>query len=252
MQRDTYDTMARVQDRHWWFTGRRAVLASVIRSLALPKGIRVLEVGAGTGANLAMLREFGEVVGCEFDPLSQQYCVANGWDVRPGALPNGLTAVVGTYGLVCLFDVLEHVERDAESLAALTRLLDPDGGVLLVACPANPWLYGAYDRLLGHFRRYTHSGLRTLVEANGLTVERSGFYNTILFPLVVAGRLFEKLRPPQRIGALSLPPWPMNAMLSWCLAIEGWIVRRALFPFGTSVLVAARRVRPDVGDKQKT
>lgn len=248
MQRDTYDAMARVQDRHWWFTGRRAVLTSVIRSLALPAGTKILEVGAGTGANLSMLREFGDVVGCEFDPPSQEYCVANGWDVRPGALPDGLAAVQGTYGLICLFDVLEHVERDADSLGALTRLLDPNGGVLLIACPANPWLYGEYDRLLGHFRRYTHKELRALVEAAGLNVVRSGFYNTILFPLVIAGRLVEKLRPPKRVDALSLPPWPVNTLLYWPMAVEGKIAGTALFPFGTSVLVAARRgAQPKAG-----
>lgn len=249
MQRDTFDEMARVQDRHWWFTGRKAVLSNVIRSLQLPPNVRILEVGAGTGANLAMLREFGEVVGCEADPPSREFCVANGWDVRPGTLPDGLAAVGGTYGLICLFDVLEHVEQDSESLAALVRLLDPNGGVLLIACPANPWLYGEYDRLLHHFRRYTLSGLRGLVERTGLTVVRAGFYNTILFPLVVAGRLVEKIRPPKKIDALAMPPPPLNALMAWCMAAEGAIARRMLFPFGTSVLVAARRGRSSTESK---
>lgn len=241
MQRDTFDTMAKVQDRHWWFAGRRAVLGSVLRSLDLPRPARILEVGAGTGANLALLRRFGEVVACEADAPSREYCVANGWDVRDGSLPDGLAAVQGTYGLVCLFDVLEHVERDAESVEALARLVDPEGGMLLIACPANPWLLGEYDRLLGHHRRYTRRGLTALVEASGFTLVRSGFYNTLLFPLVVAGRLLEKVRPPRRIDALSMPPRPVNALLAWCMRLEGIVARWTLFPFGTSVLVAARR-----------
>lgn len=241
MQRDTFDTMARVQDRHWWFAGRRAVLDGVLRSLDLPPEARILEVGAGTGANLALLRRHGTVVACEADAPSRQYCVSNGWDVRDGSLPDGLAAVHGTYDLVCLLDVLEHVERDAESVAALARLVDPDGGVLLIACPANPWLFGAYDRLLGHHRRYTRRRLHDLVTANGLEVVRSGFYNTLLMPAVVAGRLLERLRPPQRIDALSLPPRPLNALLSWCMRLEGVVARWSLFPFGTSVVVAGRR-----------
>ena len=68
MERVVYDTMAKLDDRHWWYRARREVLAAIIRRLAEPaKGAQLLEIGCGTGHNLAMLGEFGHVDALELD-----------------------------------------------------------------------------------------------------------------------------------------------------------------------------------------
>ena len=58
-----------LDSRHWWFTARRRILDGVIeRIVKPPKDARILELGAGTGHNLAMLSRFGEVEASELDP----------------------------------------------------------------------------------------------------------------------------------------------------------------------------------------
>src|SRR5947209_3253435 len=68
MERVVYQQMADLDQRHWWYRARREALAALIRRLALPPPeARILEIGCGTGHNLAMLGGFGHVDALELD-----------------------------------------------------------------------------------------------------------------------------------------------------------------------------------------
>ena len=47
MERDAYDLHAAVEERHWWFRGRRRVVDALLRTMVFPHGSTVLEFGAG-------------------------------------------------------------------------------------------------------------------------------------------------------------------------------------------------------------
>ena len=73
MERKVYEQMAQLDSRHWWFTARRRILDGVIeRIVKPPKDARILELGAGTGHNLAMLSRFGTVEASELDPVARE------------------------------------------------------------------------------------------------------------------------------------------------------------------------------------
>ena len=68
MERVVYETMAELDQRHWWYRARREVIAALIRrAVQPPSGARILEIGCGTGHNLAMLAQFGTVDALELD-----------------------------------------------------------------------------------------------------------------------------------------------------------------------------------------
>ena len=111
MDRATYDRMRVLQEGHWWFKGRRAILSGLIEDLQLPKDARILEAGCGPGGNLGMLSAFGQVTGMEPDEASRAYASEHaGVAVEGGALPGPLPFPPASFDLVCAFDVIEHVD----------------------------------------------------------------------------------------------------------------------------------------------
>lgn len=239
MERNIYELMASVQSKHWWFLGRKKAFRSLVCKLNLPKTARILEIGAGTGANLKMLAKFGDVYACESDEESCKYLEEDGWRVMRGDLPHGLPLYDFKFDLICLFDVLEHVDNDSLSIAKIKELLAPSG-MLIIACPAYQWLYGAYDEALGHFRRYTRKSLDSLLVENKLEVVSSGYLNVFLFPLIAGGRILEYLGVSIRNNALKIPPREINKLLLFIFSIESSFIRWSLFPFGVTVISISR------------
>ncbi len=70
------------------------------------------------------------------------------------------------FGLVTLFEVLEHQRDDLAALQRIHVLLEP-GGQLLLSVPAQPRLYSTIDELAGHYRRYSRGQLHDLLRRAG-------------------------------------------------------------------------------------
>ncbi len=84
----------------------------------------------------------------------------------------------GSMDAVILVNVLEHIERDADALSQLRRLLVP-GGHLMVFVPAMPSLYGSLDEKFGHYRRYTRAHLAMLGEQAGFRTVRLAYFDVL-------------------------------------------------------------------------
>lgn len=243
MNAEAYREMARVQDEHWWFSGRREILREQLKSLSLPRDAAILEVGSGTGANLRLLSEFGEVTGlemsCEAVSLAQTSARNQGLSITllTGRCPDALTGITKRFDLICLFDVLEHIEADTESLAALVRLLKPEGRLVLTV-PAYRWLWGPHDVNCHHVRRYSAHSLERACADAGVSLARLSYFNTVLFPLAVAGRMFEKLSG-RRSGATQTPSAPINKLLAFVFALERHLLKSVRLPFGLSLFAVA-------------
>ena len=73
MEASFYEEYARVEASHWWFVGRRKIFDAVLRSLDLPTGSRLLDLGCGTGVNLDFLAGYGEAMGLDWDAAAARY-----------------------------------------------------------------------------------------------------------------------------------------------------------------------------------
>jgi SAM-dependent methyltransferase len=239
MERAIYDRMAEIDADHWWFGGRRAIVASLIeRQVELRRPARILEVGCGTGSNLAMLQRYGSVDAIEPDAPARELASArSGIAVQGGLLPDGVTLDEGAYDLIVLLDVLEHIPDDLGTLAALRGKLAP-GGRLLVTVPAMPWLWSAHDSAHHHHRRYTARTLSKVFKAAGFRIRYRSHFNTILFPMIVAARAAGKLLRREG-GDDAMPPRPVNALLKSLFASERHLLGRARLPFGVSLALVA-------------
>lgn len=236
MEPAIYQQMAAAQQQHWWFAARRLILRRTLQRW-LHSPVPILEVGCGPGGNLAMLTEFGPLKAVEMDgyALEMARTLAPNAEVQQGWLPDHLPFESESFGLICLFDVLEHVEDDQAALDALFARL-PAGGKVLLTVPAYQWLYGAHDRTHHHFRRYTARRLRTLARCSGFDIVRLGYFNTLLFPLVAAARLLAKLGGRSQADDAALPSPAVNRLLYAIFALEARLVPHRLFPFGVSLM----------------
>ncbi len=246
MQDDLYRQMYELEDRHWWFLGRRRIVESVISRIGLSPEAAVLDAGCGTGGNLAMLARFGAVVGTELDAaaagMARTRAMAR---IVRAKLPLDMPFEPGLFHLATLLDVLEHIEDDGACLRTLESLLRP-GGHLVLTVPAFPFLWGAHDIEHRHVRRYRAGPLRGLLESSGLKVEWISYYNTLLFPLVAVARLARKMLPVTGttgpVGReLALPPKPVNALLEGIFACERHWLGRVRAPVGVSLIAVARK-----------
>lgn len=245
MSPDAYVEMAGTQATHWWYVARRQILRAQIEQLNLPAGADILEIGSGTGANLDLLAEFGNVVALEMRAeaiaLAQERCgnAARPVSMRQGTCPQDLPTLSQKFDLICLFDVLEHIEQDSESLAQLALLLKP-AGTLMLTVPAYPWMWGPHDVHVHHKRRYTKRTLTDRCTHAGLSISRMSHFNTVLFPLAVIGRLIEKVSGEQG-SATRTPPARVNALFTRAFAFETHLLDRMRLPFGLSIMLLAQQ-----------
>jgi SAM-dependent methyltransferase len=240
MEERFYAEYARIQDEHWWFVGRREIIRAVLqRALdgGAPSERRILDVGCGTGTNLALLRDFGAVEGVDSEPAAVEFCQRRGeQEVRHAAGPE-LPYASDSFDVVTLLDVIEHVADDQVLLGEVRRVLGPRGHVL-VTVPAYSWMWGAQDRIAHHYRRYTRPQLVGCMEHAGLEPLRSSYFNTLLFPPIALVRLARRLRPagnePRSDFELN-HPGPLNSFLARVFSLEASVVPRITLPFGVSL-----------------
>ncbi len=237
MDREVYNRLDELEQDHWWFSARRAILERVIRDNALKGGrIKILEAGCGTGGNLQMLSRLGDLVAFEPDDDARKVAAGkSGCEIRHGTLPDGNPYKDDKFDLIVAFDVIEHVEQDEESLAALRQSLAP-GGKLIMTVPALPWMWSAHDERHHHFRRYTRSGLGETLQRAGFRPVGLTYFNTLLFPLIAGVRAIKKLFGLSEAEDDAMPPAPVNAILRAIFSAERFLIGRIPLPIGVSLL----------------
>lgn len=239
MDRVVYDRMAAHDSTHWWYRARRDILADYLRQFGgLPKGARILEIGCGTGHNLPMLAQFGEVEAIEIDPAARNIASERlGRAVGDAPLPVLPGVERGAYDLIAVLDVIEHIEDDVAALVAMRERLAP-GGKILITVPAHPWMWSAHDVVNHHHRRYTKKTLRAAIAAAGLKPEKLAYFNTLLFPLAAAARLLGKMTGRQDSDD-SPPPPLLNGLFERIFRLERHMVGRVPMAPGVSIVTLA-------------
>jgi SAM-dependent methyltransferase len=238
----TFAVEDRVEETHWWFRGRRRLLRSIFSRLALRPGARALDAGTGTGANLRLLRELDldEVRGIDASRDAIQYCEGKGLGPVIEADLCALPFPDGSFDVVLATDIVEHIDDDRRALTEIARALAP-GGYAVLTVPAFPSLWGLQDVVAHHKRRYRIRAFRRLIEESGLEIERSWYFNYILFvPIFLARQILRVLKPKIASENEVNTPW-INRILSGVFALDVTTAPWLHPPFGVSIAVVARR-----------
>lgn len=226
---------------YWWYRARADLLRVALGSyVGTPR--RGLDVGSADGPSVGWLRGRGQWVALDVDPRGLE-----AGDVCGSA--TSLPFAEGSFDVVAAFDVIEHCEPEEKALAEVCRVLAP-GGHFLMSVPAYQWAWTHFDEHNHHHRRYTRKRAAAAVRAQGLEVLRASYMFTGTFPFFAADRIRTRLRERGAaapvLAADEVPALPEvnpaveKGLLSLTRA-ETALLRRWNLPFGSSVVVAARK-----------
>ncbi len=237
----------RAEQSHFWFRGFRAyVRPEIARAVNGRQRPRLLDCGCGTGSNMTMLAEFGDVFG--FDLTWNGLALAHDMGRRDiarasiGAIP----FASGHFDLVTSFDVFQclpdAVERDAAR--EMWRVLKP-GGHAVLNVAALEMLSGGHSVLSEEVRRYTPQRLRAVFEGAGFAIDRLTFAHATLLPIMLPVRMWQRWRGGPGLAAgefdITVPPAPVNALLTGITRLEAATLSVTNLPIGSSLLLHARK-----------
>ncbi|MDQ6713145.1 MAG: class I SAM-dependent methyltransferase [Candidatus Dormibacteraeota bacterium] len=197
-------------------------------------GQRVLEIGCGTGTITSFLVERQLVVGIDvvddyIHSTSERYRDRANVIICRHDLTESIEPLQGhRFDSAVSVNVFEHIANDEAAMKAVYTLLEP-GGSFTVLVPCHPRLLGAFDRDIGHHRRYSKAELRRKLEASGFVVER--------------------IRRSNPVGALG---WLVNVRLLGLRQLRGArlfdrlvpilaVLDRIELPVGLSLIAVARK-----------
>ncbi len=252
MHSEQFQLHADIEQRHWWFVGRRRILCRLVGEVLPPSPEAVIiDVGCGTGGNVAALADRYPCIGIDASGEAIELARRRFPQVRyiAGRAPDDLGELVGQARLFLLTDVLEHVGDDYAMLSELLAAASPSCYFLL-SVPADESLWSEHDESFGHYRRYDRARLEGVWEGLPVTTLLISYFNSRLLPLVRLVRAWNRRRgrAAGRAGTdFWLPGKPINRLLTALFAGEATRLAAALhgkkpgYRAGASLVALLRR-----------
>lgn len=245
MNPEVYERHLHLDRHHFWRIAKRSLILQMLEAyLPSSRDLRILDVGSATSQILLDLQEFGDLTAVE--PSKEAIEMTQkllGIAMVQGFLPRDLPD--GRFDLITLFDVLEHVDDDKGAVKELACRLK-DEGILICTVPAYKWLWSSHDVVLHHHRRYTNRQLRSLLCSSGFRICRITYYTSLLFPFLCAQRFIwnfnEWKGKNDHTYKVNVPISPVNSILGYVMVLERFIMRYINLPFGSALIVVARKV----------
>jgi SAM-dependent methyltransferase len=252
MKSELFELHSEIERRHWWFVGRRKLVQRVTDA-SIPATDRktLVDVGCGTGANVALLPGWEERVGIDTSPDAIDAATTDYPDTTfiRGEAPEALGEIAGRADLFTIMDVMEHVPDDFALFSGVAAAAKP-GSHLLVTVPADPGLWGPHDVSFGHYRRYTAERLAMVFEGLRLEIRLLSYFNTRLYPVIRTIRSVNRRRDTwagENETDFFQPPDPVNNLLAHVMAGEATRIVEAIdapgprrsLPYGRGVSLIA-------------
>lgn len=148
-------------------------------------GERLVDVGAGSGTfsrillktkplSLLAIEPSDNVYPLLVDTLGREPVVTT----HKGMYEEEQTNFKDTSDTVFYINVLEHIRNDEAELRKVWASLRP-GGHICIFVPALSYLYGSFDKNVGHFRRYSKRDLVRKLTKAGFNIEKVKYMDIV-------------------------------------------------------------------------
>ncbi|TLY26792.1 MAG: methyltransferase domain-containing protein [Nitrospirae bacterium] len=231
------ETLADLQNYHEW-----------IFDETLPfLGTCVAEIGAGLGTITELLvrkhlkgdpgtkLEVFEPAGNLYERLQEKLRSQFPGLIQAGRLKTtkgSLQLSPQRFDTIVLINVLEHIQQDQEFIRVVYRSLVP-GGTFIVFVPALPWLYSAFDKAVGHHRRYEKNRLRWLLQAEGFEVIKAKYMDLGgVLPWYMVNVLGKSTAINRRLARM---------YDRWCVPFTRWVEDQCGAVIGKNILMVGRK-----------
>lgn len=237
-----YERLVRVEADNFWFCARNRLIIWALKRY-FPKIKNFLEVGCGTGFVLSEIERtmgYENVMGSDLYEEGLAFAGGRVKNARLFKMDVMEIASKDNIDLIGAFDVLEHVERDAQVLKDAYTALNPGGG-MIITVPQHDFLWSYADELSGHVRRYSAGDLKEKIEKAGFKIKDIVSFVSLPMPLVMLRRLVKDPdKEKERTIVDTRLPRGINWILEKELGLELFLIRSGVrMGFGVSLLAAA-------------
>lgn len=233
-------------ESHFWFLWRLGAFKRFLEdcSIGFNQPLKILEIGCGTGI---LLKQLEETTKWEIDGADLNMVSLMGWSPARGRkfyynVFDKEKRFEEFYDGMIMFDVLEHISRPREFLKAAAFHLKK-GAHLFLNMPANRKLFGNYDRVVGHLRRYSPQQIENELRETPLKLIGTRYWGLLgAFLVLWRNFLLTNRKHPDEITRVGFQPPAnvVNSILRFYSRLETSVLPTP--PFGSSILAIAQKL----------
>ncbi len=243
--------MNEFEKNYWWHQGKKFLVNELVKkygsNIKNEDGLRILEIGCGTGEITESLQKYGNVTGIDMSNEAADFC-------RERGLENIIVADINTinidslekYDLVLALDVLEHIQDDIEAIKRVGKLLSQDG-YFIINVPAYKFLWSEHDEALQHKRRYSTYEIKRKLEDNGFEIVKMSYFVFAAFPFIAMFKFLKSVfgrSAYPKTSYIQIPNF-VNKIMTKVLETEAHLLNYTYLPFGTTITLVAKKADVD-------
>lgn len=236
-----YKKMHKIENNHWWFSAKRQYINIVLKKRFKNRsGLKILDMGCGTGAVIEYLRlKNQQVIGIDANSVAVDYCRQKSLPVEKSEAHKTKFSD-GVFDVILALDLLEHLENPEEAIKEMGRILK-QGGLLIATVPAHQFLWSYHDVSLHHKKRYNKESLIDLFKVN-FFIELISWIHALILPPVIIIRLRNKLMGLDSSSDVKQNGKIVNLIMKFLYVFElGFFNIFNYLPFGLSLIIVARK-----------
>ncbi len=235
------DNLYLYEKKHFWFRIRKDIIKKVFKKF-INKNNSIIEIGSGTGYIAKSIIEEGyknySVGDIHKNGLiySKSYGAKNLYQFNLLKPP-----FVEEFEVICLFDVLEHIEDENKAIQNAYKMLKKNGKIILTV-PAHQWLWSRIDEFSSHKRRYNLKTIKNLLIKNGFKILYAKHFFVLILLFLFLRTILNKKKHLIDVKKSGLEISPvLNLLLYFISKIEIILLAPFSPKIGGSIIIAGEK-----------